>query len=116
MKKIVAILLVVTLMSALFIVPAHAHEADEVTPRSMLCDDPGGCNQPMAHRTKDNGKTYTSVSSCVDARYAHSHFQYRYLKYYVCVNAICRYYNIPVNDTNYLSGQVYCSVTGAPVN
>lgn len=116
MKKIVAILLVVTLMSALFIVPAHAHEADEVTPRSMLCDDPGGCNQPMAHRTKNNGKTYTSVSSCVDARYTHNHYRIIYLKYYVCVTSGCPYYGDPVNDSTYIGGQYYCSVTGLPVN
>ena len=118
MKKVISIMLVLVMACALFIVPAHAHEAEEteIMPRAMLCDDPGGCNQVMAPGIKDNGKTYTRVSSCVDARYTHDHFQYAYLRYYVCVNRSCRYYNIQVHDATYTGGLVYCSVTGAPVN
>lgn len=118
MKKVISIMLVLAMACALFIVPAHAHEAEEteIMPRAMLCDDPGGCNKAMAHRTKDNGKVYTQVPSCADFGYSHNHYQMRYLKYYVCVTAGCRYYNLPVPDTNYLGGQFYCALTDLPVN
>ena len=108
MKKIVAVLLVITLMSALFIVPAHAHEADEVTPRSMLCDDPNGCNQPLAHRTT-SGNKYKSVSGCTNNALTHNHYQKGVYDYYVCVNSSCSYYNKHVDEVFYPSSSTwYC--------
>lgn len=105
MKKIIAILLVVTLMSALFIVPAHAHETDEVTPRSMLCDDPNGCNQPMAHRSTSGSKTIL-VSRCSNNSSSHTHTQKGYYDYYVCVNTNCKFYNVHVDEVFYVTQEV----------
>ena len=101
MKKVVAILLAITLMSALFIVPAHAHEADEVTPRAMLCDDPGGCNQAMVYRSKSVGSTTSIEPSCPNHIGSHTHLHITYLRYYTCVNSNCAYYNDPVDASYY---------------
>lgn len=105
MKKIIAIFLVVTLMSALFIVPAHAHEADAVTPRSKLCDDPGGCKQPLAHRTTNGTKTIL-VSRCSNESVSHTHTQKGYYDYYVCVNSNCEFVNVPVDRVFYVTQDI----------
>ena len=105
MKKIVAILLVVALMSAMFVVPAHAHEADAVTPRSKLCDDLGGCKQPLAHRTTNATRTIL-VARCSNESVSHTHTQRGVLDFYICVNAKCKFLNVHIDEMFYVSEEI----------
>ena len=103
MKKIVAILLVVALMSAMFVVPAYAHEAEEASARAVLCDDPGGCGEWLEYRTVSNGsKVYYNVDGCTNNALTHRHYDWPVKRYYVCTNTACRYYGIAV-DAVYLT-------------
>ena len=103
MKKIIAILLAITLMSAMFVVPAHAHEAEEteIMPRAMLCDDPGGCNKAMAYRENEVSRSTSLVPTCEKVYGGHYHTSIVYRRYYICVNSACRYYNVPVDAYSY---------------
>lgn len=92
----------------MFVLPAHAHEAEIVEPRSTLCDDPGGCMGAMAVRTKFDHNSYFDVSYCPNHASTHKHYNKVYLRYYVCVNSWCDYYNLPVPDTYTTSSTEYC--------
>ena len=101
MKKIIAILLVVALMSAMFVVPAHAHEADEVNPRAMLCDDLGGCRQAMMYHETEVSRSTELVPTCNNCYGGHYHTSIVYRRYYTCVTSYCRYYDLPVDAYTY---------------
>ena len=92
MKKIVAILLAITLMSALFIVPAHAHEVEEteIMPRAGWCNV---CSQPALYQSSYRDGSWFSVNNCEAWPSSHMH-RYTYLdSWYICTNSDCGAYN-----------------------
>ena len=82
MKKIVAILLVVALMSAMFVVPAHAHEGEEATPYAYVC---ARCDSTMIRYT-DTEKDYYDYLGCTNNAMTHKHYDSRTYVYYYCSN------------------------------
>lgn len=82
MKKIVAILLAITLMSALFIVPVHAHESDEVVPcaATYFCDY---CGRAKIRKTETK-KEYYDYPGCTNNAMTHKHYNLKTYEYYVC--------------------------------
>ena len=93
MKKIVAILLVVALMSAMFVVPAHAHEAEEteIVPRSIWCDYCGG---PTVQRTSSKViRDWYDVDGCTNDPLTHKHKITEYYTWYICTTYGCKAYN-----------------------
>ena len=80
MKKIVAILLAVTLMSALVIVPAYAHEGEEATPYSYICNT---CSRVMTRKTETE-KEYYDYPGCTNNAMTHKHYDLKTFAYYVC--------------------------------
>ena len=90
MKKIVAILLVVALMSAMFVVPAHAHETEGVSP----CVAPDACPRCQSDYTQYT----TTYGKVVSVRYCdydtHEHNHIEYYKNTIlrkCINPACKY-------------------------
>ena len=85
MKKIIAILLVITLMSALFVVPAHAHEVEETaTPYALACPR---CGSNLITKTTDvdeNTVWDQTVQGCTNNPMTHLHGYYYRYTYYDC--------------------------------
>lgn len=92
MKKIVAILLVVALMSAMFVLPAHAHEVEEteITPRAVWCQV---CSQPVVKKTSTYTTSWYSVRNCEAWPSSHMHRDHVYVTWYICTNSVCTKYN-----------------------
>ena len=90
MKKIVAILLVVALMSAMFVVPAHAHETEGVSPR-VAPDACPRCQSDLTQVTRTYPKGVT-VSNCPVYDYSHNHTEYyKNSILRICTNSSCTY-------------------------
>ena len=81
MKKIVAILLVVALMSAMFVVPAHAHEGNDIMPRAPLCII---CKQPMNRVTQEIDRNYYDYPGCTNNAMTHKHYDRHMESFYTC--------------------------------
>ena len=94
MKKIVAILLVVALMSAMFVVPAHAHEVEEteIMPRARFCQE---CSGPCRSATSQSNVVWNeTVHGCTNKPgVTHKHGYYYIYSYYVCTSTGCPAYN-----------------------
>lgn len=88
MKKIVAILLVVALMSAMFVVPAHAHEVEEgASTYAYACY---GCGARLTNPyTRQLSYTWVDVPNCTNSVSAHKHKKILMESYYVC--SMCAY-------------------------
>ena len=106
MKKIVAILLVVALMSAMFVVPAHAHEGEEATPYSYACTN-RACARNLIPKTRTE-KSYFSYPGCTNNSMTHNHYYVVRYRYYVCNNANCSLYNVPVKESEISRTGPYC--------
>jgi len=103
MKKIVAILLVITLMSALFIVPAHAQE-DDVEPCGVVLNCPE-CNGSLKQVTRAAYNKAVSVSYCDYESSTHYHTKYYSSgTYYSCSN--CGYTQT-ITPNSYI--RTYCT-------
>lgn len=86
MKKIVAILLVIALMSAMFVVPAHAHEAEEASARASTCPR---CGEWMEYRTNEYSRNYYDYPGCTNNAMTHKHYDVTYVRYYICTKSGC---------------------------
>ena len=106
MKKIVAILLAITLMSALFIVPAHAQEP-EVLPRGPVVGCVK-CHEPMSFSDPQSYSYSTTVNYCDYESHSHYHTIYRQNAIYtVCNN--CGYRELYSSGSYY---RTYCPYRG----
>ena len=103
MRKIVAILLVLAIACALFIVPAHAHDGDvELCGVALPCLR---CREPMSTGTREAYQKAVSVSYCNYE--SHSHYHTRYYNagtYHYC--SACGY----VDNDGY--ARTYCPYGG----
>ena len=83
-------MLVVALMSAMFVVPAHAHETEGVSPRVA----PDACPRCQSDRTQVT-TTYgkgVSVQYCDYATHTHNHTEYyKNTILRICTNPNCNY-------------------------
>jgi hypothetical protein len=87
MKKIIAILLVIALMSALFIVPAHAAE---MAGDSIICR---GCgSETYDCTTTTSATTWSDINGCTRYPFTHKHGSYTVTKTYIC--EWCEYRNV----------------------
>ena len=77
MRKIVAILLSITLMSVLFIIPIHAHEEEEtMTTYSPICLE-NGCGGRLYTKTENTDTVWDeTVDSCTNNPLPHRHGHY----------------------------------------
>lgn len=100
MKKIVAILLVVVLMSAMFVVPAHAHDGEKVQPRAVIC---ASCGTGTLYNTTGEKGVGVSVDECYYEIHPHYHSKMYTATYSECTH--CNYRRL-VSTGSYL--YTYC--------
>ena len=83
MKKIVAILLAITLMSTLFIVPAHAQGSEGIMPRAPICVN---CQQPLNYKTQEirADREYYDYPGCTNNAMTYKHYDRHMESFYTC--------------------------------